>query len=257
MFYASMDPSITLLTPKESTQQGSYVYAGIDPGDCFTMATFRLSTLFRRQREKETEKRQIIDVFPGTIEKILQDKFVTIYRLPEQQFFEYVRSATSSPNREWVSKDKVIPQEEVTFEAMDLLNYIKSRGLLNVIENHDEVFALESLLPSSIDIWNLKKIQDSPNVLENGKMFKCAYVFDFAPQYKTVVKQFYRDLFAGIENYNKEYFKIHQDYPDFSSEDEYHISILTQNLLPQIRSRKAIEGRLRDINSKKITVRAS
>ncbi len=134
MFHASMDPSITLLTPKESTQQGSYVYAGIDPVDCFTMATFRLSTLFRRQREKETGKRQIIDVFPGTIEKTLQDKFVTIYRLPEQQFFEYVRSATSSPNREWVSKDKVIPQEEVTFEAMDLLNYIKSRGLLNVIK---------------------------------------------------------------------------------------------------------------------------
>ncbi len=88
-------------------------------------------------------------------------------------------------------------------------------------------------------------------MLEKGKMFKCALVEYYAPQYKTVVEQSYRDLYAGIENYNKEYFKTHQEYPDYSSEDEYHISILIQNLLPQIRNRKAIEERLKDINSKK------
>ena len=48
MFHASLDPSVDILRPTESTQKGSYVYAGIDPINCMTMASFRFSAIFPR-----------------------------------------------------------------------------------------------------------------------------------------------------------------------------------------------------------------
>ena len=256
LFHASMDPSIEVLEPKESTQKGAYVYAGIDPVDCFTMAAFRLSLLFRRKREKETNKRQIIDVFPGTINKTLKDKYITIYRLPETTFTEYVRGSTSSPNREWASKESVTPLEEVSFEALDLLNHIVKRGQLNIIENENEALKLESVLPNQTEIWDLKKLKTNPNAIKEKEQMRDAFVSYYAKEYLPIVKDAYHTLYAGIQKYSEDYYKEHQEYPDYSSEDEIHIGILENLLLPEIRNPKKIEEQLKSLkdihNQKKI-----
>ena len=245
MFHASMDPGIFHLTPIESTQKGSYVYAGVDPVDCFTMATFRLSSLFKRGKNEETKVRQIIDVFPGTIEATLQHKFLTIYRVPEQEFTEYVRASTSSSRREWVSSKEIFPVEEVTFPAMDLLNHIKEKGLLEIVENPSERFALKSMMPGRINIWDLKKVKENPLVFAEKHMLIEQFLNYYAPHFLPAYCEAEQLMLREIQKYSSEYFQEHHEYPDYSSEDEIHIKQLENIILPKLENRDYIDYLLR------------
>ena len=245
MFHASMDPGIFHLTPIESTQKGSYVYAGVDPVDCFTMATFRLSSLFKRGKNEETKVRQIIDVFPGTIEATLQHKFLTIYRVPEQEFTEYVRASTSSSRREWVSSKEIFPVEEVTFPAMDLLNHIKEKGLLEIVENPSERFALKSMMPGRINIWDLKKVKENPLVFTEKHMLIEQFLNYYAPHFLPAYCEAEQLMLREIQKYSSEYFQEHHEYPDYSSEDEVHIKQLENIILPKLENRDYIDYLLR------------
>ena len=245
MFHASMDPGIFHLTPIESTQKGSYVYAGVDPVDCFTMATFRLSSLFKRGKNEETKVRQIIDVFPGTIEATLQHKFLTIYRVPEQEFTEYVRTSTSSSRREWVSSKEIFPVEEVTFPAMDLLNHIKEKGLLEIVENPSERFALKSMMPGRINIWDLKKVKENPLVFAEKHMLIEQFLNYYAPHFLPAYCEAEQLMLREIQKYSSEYFQEHHEYPDYSSEDEVHIKQLENIILPKLENRDYIDYLLR------------
>lgn len=245
MFHASMDPGIFHLTPIESTQKGSYVYAGVDPVDCFTMATFRLSSLFKRGKNEETKVRQIIDVFPGTIEATLQHKFLTIYRVPEQEFTEYVRASTSSSRREWVSSKEIFPVEEVTFPAMDLLNHIKEKGLLEIVENPSERFALKSMMPGRINIWDLKKVKENPLVFAEKHMLIEQFLNYYAPHFLPAYCEAEQLMLREIQKYSSEYFQEHHEYPDYSSEDEVHIKQLENIILPKLENRDYIDYLLR------------
>lgn len=245
MFHASMDPSIFRLTPIESTQKGNYVYAGVDPVDCFTMATFRLSSLFKRGKNEETKVRQIIDVFPGTIEATLENKFITIYRVPEQEFTEYVRASTSSSRREWVSDKEVSPVEEVTFPATDLLNHIKERGLLEIVENSSEKFALKSVMPGKINIWDLKKIKDNPLIFTEKHMLIEQFLNYYAPHFLPAYCEAEQLVFREIKKYSSEYFQKNHEYPDYSSEDEIHIKQLENIILPKLENRDYLDHLLR------------
>ena len=241
MLHASMDPGIFHLTPIESTQKGSYVYAGVDPVDCFTMATFRLSSLFKRGKNEETKVRQIIDVFPGTIEATLQHKFLTIYRVPEQEFTEYVRASTSSSRREWVSSNEVSPVEEVTFLATDLLNHIKERGLLEIVENPSERFALKSVMPGKINIWDLKKAKDNPLIFTEKHLLIEQFLNYYAPHFLPAYCEAEQLMFHEIKKYSLEYYQKYHEYPDYSSEDEVHIKQLENIILPKLENRDYID----------------
>lgn len=107
MFHASLDPSIEILLPNESTQKGSYVYAGKDPIDCFSMACFRSSAIFPRCTINQ--KKGIKEIFPDSIKNTLEAKYITIYHLPNEEFHEYKKDVTSSPSGEWVSENAVKP----------------------------------------------------------------------------------------------------------------------------------------------------
>lgn len=241
MFHASMDPSIFHLTPIESTQKGNYVYAGVDPVDCFTMATFRLSSLFKRGKNEETKVRQIIDVFPGTIDATLQHKFITIYRVPEQEFTEYIRASTSSSRREWVSSNEVSPVEEVTFLATDLLNHIKERGLLEIVENPSERFALKSVMPGKINIWDLKKAKDNPLIFTEKHLLIEQFLNYYAPHFLPAYCEAEQLMFHEIKKYSLEYYQKYHEYPDYSSEDEVHIKQLENIILPKLENRDYID----------------
>ena len=253
MFHASMDPGIFHLTPIESTQKGSYVYAGVDPVDCFTMATFRLSSLFKRGKNEETKVRQIIDVFPGTIEATLQHKFLTIYRVPEQEFTEYVRASTSSSRREWVSSKEIFPVEEVTFPAMDLLNHIKEKGLLEIVENPSERFALKSVMPGKINIWDLKKAKDNPLIFTEKHLLIEQFLNYYAPHFLPAYCEAEQLMFHEIKKYSLEYYRKYHEYPDYSSEDEVHIKQLENIILPKLENRDYIDYLLKIVETSKKT----
>lgn len=251
MFHASMDPSIFHLTPIESTQKGNYVYAGVDPVDCFTMATFRLSSLFKRGKNAETKVRQIIDVFPGTIEATLQHKFITIYRVPEQEFTEYIRASTSSLRREWVSSNEVSPVEEATFLATDLLNHIKERGLLEIVENPSERFALKSVMPGKINIWDLKKAKDNPLIFTEKHLLIEQFLNYYAPHFLPAYCEAEQLMFHEIKKYSLEYYRKYHEYPDYSSEDEVHIKQLENIILPKLENRDYIDYLLKIVETSK------
>ena len=241
MFHASLDPSIEILEPQESTQKGSYVYGGVDPIDCFTMASFRMSSLFARSRDKETNQRIIIEVFPETIKKTLTGKYITLYRLPEYEFQEYKREVTSSPRREWVSENAVQPIEEVTFLALELLEYLKSKGLLNIVGNISKRQQLRQVLPGAIRIWDLKHQKNNPNYRAK-KDAMADYIWTYyAPEFLPAIKDARRYIDEEIEKYNQKYYETHREYPDYSSEDETHLKVLQDRIIPKIQSKEYID----------------
>ena len=241
MFHASQDPSIEIMEPAESTQKGFYVYGGVDPVECFTMAAFRMSTLFLRTIDKETNQRMIIDVFPGTIEKTLANKYLTIYRLPEEQFEEYKEKVTSSPRREWVSTDVVKPIEEVTIPALEMLEFIKRKGLLQVAENSSKRLQLRQVLPGKQRIWNLKHQKDNPNYQSNKDAEADIFLSYYTPEFLPAIQatRFFMD--SEIDKYNQEYFAIHHEYPDYSRKGEIHLEELQNRILPKIKSTEYLD----------------
>lgn len=94
--------------------------------------------------------------------------------------------------------------------------------------------------------------------MQSKKKNKCEMLFVsyYAKEYLPLVKDAYHTLYAGIQKYSEDYYKEHQEYPDYSSEDEIHISILENILLPEIRNPKKIEEQLKSLkdihNQKKI-----
>lgn len=138
IYHASLDPTIEKLMPQESTQARNYVYGDIDPIKCTKMASFRSSMLFKRERDSMTNESVIIDVFPGTAYKTLKDKYITIYKLPKEQFREYKAEVTSAPTGEWVSEQAVIPEDQITFPAIDYFKFLTDNNRFKLVENNKE-----------------------------------------------------------------------------------------------------------------------
>ena len=241
MFHASQDPTLEILNPSESTQQGTYVYGGVDPVDCFTMAAFRMSSIFARAKDKETSQRVIIDVFPGTIEETLKNKYLTIYRVPKEQFEEYKRKVTSSPNKEWISNNPVIPLEEVTIPALEMLEFIKRKGLLIIKDNISKRQQLRYALPGKIRIWNLKHQNSNPTYQANRDASSDDFWLYYAPEFLPAIKATRKYIDSEIEKYNQEYFALHNEYPDYTRQDEFHLNELQERIIPIIHSSKYID----------------
>ena len=163
MIHASLNPGIAKLIPQQSTQKGSYVYAGKSPIDCFSMAVFRLSLLFPRT---DGETVGITEIYPGSVDAALNSKYITFYKMPSEKFHQYTDPVTSAPKGEWVSEEEVEPVEMISFKASSLLKFLRSTGQFEVRQDYSEVRRLECILNGFRSyIWALKELRDNPDVL--------------------------------------------------------------------------------------------
>lgn len=165
MLHASLDPSIIALKPRRSTQKGAYVYAGIDPTDCMKMATFRLSFLF--DGHKENDMHVINEIFPHTVDETIDGKFITFYLLPNELFHEYVKQVTASPNREWVSSNVVIPKEQISFEAKELVQYLIDTKRFDIRHNKSQEVRMAAFVRMfRTYIWGITEMEENPDIFE-------------------------------------------------------------------------------------------
>ena len=227
MFHASLDPSVDVLRPNESTQKGSFVYAGISPINCVTMASFRSSTIF--PRTKVDGNRAIMEIFPNTIEQTLGSKYITIYKLPNDKFHEYIAEATASPTREWVSSESVEPVEQISFRALDLLNYLKSTNQLGIVQDYSKEKQLESYMQSfHMYIWGVKNLKDNPDIM-NQKWKMCESVISYYSgdsEVLNIMNIIKNDLDENIKSYIENFKKQYGREPNYDNEKECLVPIL-------------------------------
>ncbi len=160
IYHASLTPAIEELQPKESTQAGSYVYGDVDPIKCSMMAAFRLSLLIDRSGSKH----ELTEVFPNAIDTAINNKLITLYRLPKEEFQPYKETVTSAPNGEWVSKNSVKPVEEVTMPAAEYFKYLENNHLIKVDYDHSEKRQMSGILDSmNMYLWGLKNNDNMQN----------------------------------------------------------------------------------------------
>lgn len=217
IFHASLNPCIEKLEVNESTQKGKYVYGGIDPVDCFKMATFRSSTLFPR------EKNAIKEIFPGTIDETLDSKYISIYKLPKEKFVEYLEPSTKAPNGEWISYDSVVPTEQVSFEALDLLHYLELKNEIKIIKDYTFSTQFLSFINAfRMYIWQIKQIKDKPFAMD--KHFE---LLSTVAQYYSSDKSFIdilgfvrNDIDNEIRHYIDSFTKQYGREPDYDNENE-------------------------------------
>ena len=227
MLHASLDPSVDVLIPSESTQKGSYVYAGISPINCVTMASFRSSTIFPRTRENG--KRAIMEIFPDSIEQTLGSKYITIYKLPKEKFYEYIAEATAAPTGEWVSSESVEPVEQISFKAIDLLNYLKSTNQLGIIQNHSKEKQFESYMQSfQMYLWGVKSLKENPGVMNQKWKMVESVISYYSNDLKTlnIMNAIKNDLDSDINSYIENFENQYGREPDYDNENECLVPIL-------------------------------
>ena len=227
MFHASLDPSVDILRPTESTQKGAYVYAGISPVNCVTMAAFRSSTIF--PRTKINGKRAIMEIFPGSLEKTLGSKYITIYKLPNDKFHEYIAEATAAPTREWVSSESVEPIEQISFKALDLLNYLKSTNQLAIIQQHSKEKQFESYMQSfQMYIWGVKSLKEKPDIMNQKWKMVEAIIIYYSKNEETlnIMNAIRKDLDTNINSYIEKFKKQYGREPNYDNENECLVPIL-------------------------------
>lgn len=221
MFHASLDPSIEILLPNESTQKGSYVYAGKDPIDCFSMACFRSSAIFPRCTINQ--KKGIKEIFPDSIKNTLEAKYITIYHLPNEEFHEYKKDVTSSPSGEWVSENAVKPLSQVSFKALDLLKYFEHLGFMNIIQDHSFESQLSSFLKATeMYIWGIKSYRSDPSVMDK-KWLTFSKTIQYYFKNENVLNLFNmvkKDIDNEITTYIEEFKNTNKREPDFDNEKE-------------------------------------
>lgn len=231
IYHASLDSTIEKLMPQESTQAGNYVYGDIDPIKCTKMASFRSSMLFKRERDSMTNESVIIDVFPGTAYKTLKDKYITIYKLPKEQFREYKAEVTSAPTGEWVSEQAVIPEDQITFPAIDYFKFLTDNNRFKLVENNKEEKKVESILDSfRMYIWDVKKEAKDPQIHDKSFARMKACVEYYSPEYKQGIEKTRLEVDKIIDQ-EKERYRIENNEPlVITDENESFLKKLIDNI---------------------------
>ncbi len=236
MFHASLNPGIEELQPTESTQKGSYVYAGIDPVSCYTMAAFRVSLIFPRGKvyfddEKKQSVRAIKEIFEGSIKDTLDSKYITIYKLPNEQFHKYTAPATAARSGEWVSEGSVRPVQQVSFKALDLLEYLKQTKRLGVIQDYSKEAQLSSFMSSfEIYVWNVKHLKEDSQILDK-KWPEAQKLIDYyakSPEVVETMNRVKQDLDHSIVSYIEDFKNKYGREPDYDNEYECVVPIRDQ-----------------------------
>lgn len=242
IYHASLDPTIEKLIPQESTQAGRYVYADVDPVHCTKMAAFRLSMLFKRERDPITGKSIILDVFPGTVHKTLQDKYITIYKLPKESFKKYETEVTSAKSGEYVSDLAVIPEEQITFPALDYFKYLSNNNKFKIVENSDETKKVESLLDClQIYIWNIKKETKDPQIFEKSYGMIRTLIEHYSPQYVKAIERTRLEVDKLIVK-EKEKYKLEHGRPiSITDDNEDFLKVLISKFLKRYQNKEYID----------------
>ena len=236
MFHASLNPGIEQLQPTESTQKGTYVYAGIDPVSCFMMASFRLSLLFPRTKvykdsEKKETVRAIKEIFKGSIDDTLGSKYITIYKLPNEKFHQYVNPATAASVGEWVSEGNVRPVQQVSFKALDLLNYLKDTKRLGVVQDYSKEAQLSSFMSSfKVYIWGVKHLKDDPTALDKrwSGVQKTIQFYVKDERVLETLNKVKENVDQSIVQYVEDFRKEHGREPDYDNEHECVVPLINQ-----------------------------
>lgn len=219
IFHASLNPSIDILIPNESTQKGSFVYGDIDPVNCFSMATFRSSTIF--PRSKVNGIRGITEIFPNAINDNLSSKYITIYKLPSRQFKQYINPVTEAPSGEWVSEEKVKPIEQVTFKAIDLINYLTMRNKFFISKDYSQETQMLSFVNSfEMYIWNVKHLNTNPNIFNQKWNMMDKVIQYYAKDSQTILFNIKEDIDKNIKKYIEDFKSINEREPNYENEEE-------------------------------------
>ncbi len=221
MYHASLDPSILVLKPNESTQKGSYVYAGKNPIDCVSMACFRSSAIFPRC--VINQKKGIKEIFPDSIKNTLESKYITIYQLPKEKFHEYKKDVTSAPSGEWISENAVKPLSQVSFKALDLVKYFEHLGFINIVQDYSFESQLSSFLKAvEMYIWGIKSYRSDSDVMDK-KWFTFSRVIQYYFKDENVLNLFNmikKDIDKEITTFIEEFKNTNKREPDFDNENE-------------------------------------
>ena len=129
------------------------------------MATFRLPFLF--DGHKENDMHVINEIFPHTVDETIDGKFITFYLLPNELFHEYVRQVTASPNREWVSSSVVVPKEQISFEAKELVQYLIDTKRFDIRHNKSQEVRMATFVRMfRTYIWGIAEMEENPGIFE-------------------------------------------------------------------------------------------
>lgn len=219
MYHASLDPSIDILIPSRSTQPGvEYVFAGINPINCFSMASFRSSTIFPRIGHGKG----IREIFPGTINETLGKKYISIYKLPGETFNEYGDNIMKAPGGECVSKEKVKPEKQVTFEFNDLMKRFEESGLYTIEKKANEQDIIASLVETFRQqyMWQIKDLNKNPNLLEDAWKNLGNIINYYCSEYYDLFLKIKESICEDVKKYTEEYIKEFGKMPDYSSEKD-------------------------------------
>lgn len=246
LYHASLTPGIEVLEPKESTQKGSYVYAGEDPVDCSTMAMFHSSLLFPRiTRETKTingskeivtkkELHGILEIFKGSTKDILKNKYITLYQLNKNDFTPYEAEVTAAPRGEWISSKPVQVQDSVSIPTDKYLTILREKNLLTVEEvsyiNREKEILKSSRKSMEMLFWDVKKSHDDPHVFDNHIRLTNVIIAHYAPEYADQIIEYENRAKGIIARYRI-------NHPDMDTNDESHI----RNMIDEYRNSFLVE----------------
>ncbi len=129
--------SLDVISSRESTQKGSYVYATDNPIHALMFSIFRNSSVARghifEYLNDDGEYRFKIEVDErvlGALDEIINDRVITIHVVDGDDFFK--PSGEAYINREWVSKEgqDIVPLRRIAINVKDFFDALEKLDLV-------------------------------------------------------------------------------------------------------------------------------
>lgn len=141
VLYHGSPESLDRISSKESTQQGSYVYATDNPVHALFFSIFRNSSQARAHIKEYVDengeykvKYEIDERIQGALDEIITDRSITIHVCDGTQFFKPQGEAYI--NREWCSKNSqdIVPISKIEVNVRDFFMNLEKQGLVEYSE---------------------------------------------------------------------------------------------------------------------------
>ena len=138
VLYHGSPESLDVISSKESTQKGSYVYATDNPIHALFFSIFRNSSIARAHIDEYIDEnghykvKYIVDErTQGALDEIISDKNITIHVCDGKQFFKPQGEAYIG--REWISKDgqSIVPTDKIQVNVKHFFETLEKQGLVD------------------------------------------------------------------------------------------------------------------------------
>ena len=138
VLYHGSPESLDVISSKESTQKGSYVYATDNPIHALFFSIFRNSSVARAHIDEYIDEngnykvKYIVDErTQGALDEIISDKNITIHVCDGKQFFKPQGEAYIG--REWISKDgqSIVPTDKIQVNVKHFFETLEKQGLVD------------------------------------------------------------------------------------------------------------------------------